>query len=178
MQQSASSVSQVFQSLVTVLGVVGSLASVVGLPLVFLQIRKTRRATDAALAAVETERRRARREALLSEISMFDPIIDDIRAQIRTDRFEAAQMRASQLASRLVRIRHVSPFQDEVTQSSFDNAIAVVSDLSNELEMRLRSRTYVLKEVELLKDLSRVQIFLGDQLGRLEANDDSEEVAK
>ena len=107
---------------------------------------------------------------------MFDPIIDDIRAQIRTSRHEAAQIRSSQLSSRLVRIRHLSPFQDDETRTRFENAITVVTDLSNELEHKLRKPTYALKESELLKDLSRVQVFLGDQLGRLEANDDQEEV--
>jgi len=154
-----------------ILGAVGSLASIVGLPLVFCQLHKTKRATDAALEAVADERERSRRECLMKDMSWLGPIVEDIQAQVRSGHYEAARIRLGQLFTELSRMRRLPMLQDAVTQAAFAEQIDALVDLSKVLDGRLQSPAQNSRAKVSVGSLYAVQLFISDQLGRLEVLD-------
>ena len=89
------------------LGLLGSIASLIGLPVAIWQISKTRRAAEAAKDASIQTRNAISRNLLLSDVSVCVKHIEEIRLYVRGDNYELAQVRVNDLNSQLIQIQEV-----------------------------------------------------------------------
>ncbi len=119
------------------LGLLGSLASLIGLPIAIWQIRKTRRAAEAAKDASLQTQNAISRNLLLSDVSICVKYIEEIKNFIRYEKYEAAQIRVSDSVSELIQIQEMLISSNQPHQIEFEK---IISQLSKIIGLSLESR--------------------------------------
>lgn len=119
------------------IGIIGSLASVFGLPFAIWQIYKTRRAAEAATKAVTRTQKAISRNLLLSEISNCTRNTEEIKSFVRSGKYESALIRANDLISQLIQIQEISKISNQSVQIEFRETISQLSIIRKDFEKKI-----------------------------------------
>src|SRR5215213_1014217 len=101
------------------LGLLGSLASLIGLPVAIWQISKTRRIAEAAKDASLETQAAISRNLLLSDVSNCTRNIEEIKFFTRNEKYESALIRITDLVSQLIQLRETLESSNQPHQIEF-----------------------------------------------------------
>ncbi len=119
------------------IGVLGSVASLVGLPIAIWQIYKTRRAAEAAEDASLQTQKSILRNLLLSDVSICIKHIEEIKSSARNEKYELSLTRVSDLISQLIQIQEVLKGSSQIHQIDFDKALLKLVVIRKDFERKL-----------------------------------------
>jgi len=119
------------------IGVLGSLASLVGLPIAIWQIYKTRRAAEAAETASLQTQKSILRNLLLSDVSICIKHIEEIKSSARNEKYELSLTRVNDLISQLIQIQEVLKGSNQIYQIDFDEALLKLAGIRKDFERKL-----------------------------------------
>jgi hypothetical protein len=89
------------------IGVVGSIASLVGILIAYLQILSVKRITESTNLAIDTTLNELMKSFSISDLSKAIKLIQEIQSLIRAEKQESALLRMQDLKSILIQIKHI-----------------------------------------------------------------------
>ena len=101
------------------IGIIGSVASLIGIAFAYWQIYKTRQAAEAAKDASLQTQKIISRNLLISDVSNCMKHIEEIRLYVRGANYELALIRVNDLNSNLIQIQKVSESSTQTRQIDF-----------------------------------------------------------
>lgn len=126
------------QELYNIVGLGGSLLSLAGVAIALWQIRKTRTAAEAAERAAKETAGGLSRNLLLSDLTSCTIGIEEIKTSIRAKRYDAALLRANDVARQLIQLQNARPLASPKSSSDdFLPALAQLGVLRDLLERTL-----------------------------------------
>ncbi|MGI8788951.1 MAG: hypothetical protein ACR2HG_14510 [Pyrinomonadaceae bacterium] len=134
-------------------GFIGSVASLVGLPIAIWQIYKTRRVAEAARNAALQTQKTISRNLLISDVSTCVKHIEEIKSFVRTENYELALVRINDLVSQLMQIQ----------ETDFKEIILKLSSIRNNFERKLEKSSAKIKIAEVNSQLA----LISDDFNRL-----------
>lgn len=144
-------------------GLLGSVASLIGLPIAIWQILKTRRAAESAQEASLQTQKAISRNLLLSDVSACTRNAEEIKQFVRNDRYEAALIRTSDLISQLIQIREILESSKQSYQIEFEERLSQLSIIRRDFEKKLAKTSVKINIVQVNSQLSEIS----DDLNRL-----------
>ncbi|MDX1968964.1 MAG: hypothetical protein SFV23_17445 [Planctomycetaceae bacterium] len=93
----------------TVFGVVGTIATLIGLALTWVQVRGAKKAAEAARDAALATAERARHEYVRFVISTCHRFVSEIKIYVQAEKYEAAAFRSADIAGQLILLRVANP---------------------------------------------------------------------
>ena len=147
------------------IGVIGSVASLVGLPIAIWQIYKTRRAAEAAeIASLQTQKS-ILRNLLLSDVSICIKHIEEIKSSARNEKYELSLTRVNDLVSQLIQIQEVLKGSNQIYQLDFDEALLNLAGIRNDFERKLIKDSVKINTVRVNSQLTVVSDSLNKLIG-------------
>ncbi len=147
------------------LSLLGSLASLIGLPIAIWQINKTRRAAEAAKDASLETQKAISRNLLLSDVSICVKYIEEIKNFIRYEKYEAAQIRVSDSVSELIQIQEMLISSNQLHQIEFEKIISQLSNIRNKFEKKLADSSVKISIAVINEQLSLISDNLNKFIG-------------
>ena len=147
------------------IGVIGSIASLVGLPVAIWQIYKTRRATEAATKAVLRTQNIISRNLILSDTSTCTRNLEEIKFYVRIERYESALIRISDLISSLIRIQQRSENAENLIFIEFEEMLSQLSIIREDFEKKVVKSSVRINMVQINSELSKISDNLNKLIG-------------
>ncbi len=119
------------------IGFIGSVASLIGLPIAIWQIYKTRRAAEAAEVASLQTQKSILRNLLLSDVSICIKYIEEIKSSARNEKYEMSLTRVNDLISQLIQIQEVLKGSNQIYQIDFEEMLLKLTGIRNNFERKL-----------------------------------------
>jgi len=145
------------------LGLLGSIASLVGLPVAIWQISKTRRAAESAKTASIQTQHVISRNLLLSDVSTCTRNIEEIKSFVRNGKYESALIRVTDLISQLIQIREVLENSSQPHQIEFEERLSQLVIIRTDFEKKLAKSSAKINIVQVNSQLAEVS----DELNKL-----------
>lgn len=145
------------------LGLFGSLASLIGLPIAIWQIVKTRRAAEAAKDASLETQKEISRNLLISDVSTCMRNLEEIKSYVRDEKYEFALIRVTDLISQLIQIRELLENSSRIHQIQFKERLSQLSIIRKSFEKKIARGSARLNIVQVNSQLSE----LSDDLNKL-----------
>jgi len=153
-------------SAVEVISIAGSMLSFLGVLIAISQIRKTRRAAEAAQNATDKTQKLIARNVLLQDISACTTAIEEVKALIRSKRYEASLLRVTDLNTQLIRLRYLKSNDAGLADIPFQEIVTQMSMLREMLEQSLNQKTSDLRPAHVNGILSRISDQLNAWIGK------------
>ena len=147
------------------IGVIGSVASLIGLPVAIWQIYKTRRAAEAATNAALQTQRTISRNLLLSDVSTCTRNLEEIKSFVRDEKYESALIRATDLTSQLIQIQEVLKSSNQAYQIEFEETLSQLSIIRESFEKKLAKSSAKIDGVQINSKLAKVSDDLNKLIG-------------
>ena len=147
------------------IGVIGSVASLVGLPIAIWQIYKTRRAAEAAEVASLQTQKSILRNLLLFDVSICIKHIEEIKSSARNEKYELSLTRVNDLISQLIKIQEVLKGSNQGIQSDFDESLIKLSNIRNDFEKKLSKSSVKINTVRVNSQLDLISDSLNKLMG-------------
>ena len=147
------------------IGVIGSVASLVGLPIAIWQIYKTRRAAEAAEVASLQTQKSILRNLLLFDVSICIKHIEEIKSSARNEKYELSLTRVNDLISQLIQIQEVLKGSNQGIQSDFDESLIKLSNIRNDFEKKLSKSSVKINTVRVNSQLDLISDSLNKLMG-------------
>ncbi len=147
------------------ISVIGSIASLIGLPVAIWQIYKTRRAAEAATKAVIRTQKAISRNLLLSDISNCTRNTEEIKSFVRSGKYESALIRVNDLISQLSQIQEMSKNSNQPIQIEFRETISQLSIIRKDFEKKLIKSSVKMDVVQINSQLSEITDDLNKVIG-------------
>ena len=149
------------------IGVIGSVASLIGLPIAIWQIYKTRLIAEATMEASIQTQKSISKNLLLSDISVCIKYIEEIRSYLKADNFESAQIRIIDLISQLIQIREILKNSRQVHQVEFKERLTQLSIIRETFEKKLVKSSVKINIVRIKSQLSEISDELNKVIGEI-----------
>lgn len=149
------------------LGLLGSIASLIGLPVAIWQISKTRKVAEAAKDASLATQKAISRNILLSDVLVCVKHIEEIRLYMRGENYELAQVRVNDLNSQLIQITSVVKASNQTTQVGFEEIFIEVSKIRVDLRKRVEGNKVKINVVKINAQLDVVSDNLNKLIGEI-----------
>ena len=147
------------------IGVFGSVASLVGLPIAIWQIYKTRLAAEASEVASLQTQKSILRNLLLSDVSTCIKHIEEIKSSARNEKYELSLTRINDLISQLIQIQEVLKGSHQVYQIDFDEALSKLAGIRNDFERKLSKDSVKINTVRNNNQLDLISDSLNKLIG-------------
>lgn len=147
------------------IGVIGSVASLIGLPIAIWQIYKTRRATEAATRAVLRTQNTISRNLILTEASTCTRNLEEIKFYSRIERYESALIRISDLISYLIQIQQRYENAETLVQIEFEEMLSQLSIIREDFEKKVIKSSARINIVQINSELSKISDNLNKLIG-------------
>ena len=132
--------------LVNWISIIGSVASLIGLPIAIWQIYKTRRAAEAAKDASLQTQKVISRNLLISDVSTCIKHIEELKSFVRNENYQLALVRVNDLVSQLMQIQ----------EADFEEIILKLSNIRNDFERKLEKSSAKIKIAEVNSQLALI----------------------
>jgi len=150
--------------------ILGTYFSLIGVFVALYQLRKTRKATEATQIAVNKTHQAITQNIFLSDISSVARTIEEIKLQIRTEKFESALLRVSDVITQLLQLSSLPQSIDNSRALNITQAVAQLSILREILEKELRHKNNEIKSVEINSVLSKISDRFNKVVGKSKFN--------
>lgn len=147
------------------LGLLGSLASLIGLPIAIWQIYKTRRAAEAAKAAVLETQKAISRNLLLSDVSVCVRHIEEIRLYVGNENYELAQVRVNDLNSQLMQIQAVLSGSKQTHQIDFEEILREIKKTRSDFRKKIEGSSAKINTIRVNAKLDIISDSLNKLIG-------------
>jgi hypothetical protein len=147
------------------LSVLGSIASLVGLPIAIWQIRKTRRVAEAARDASDRTQKTISQNLLLSNIHTCIKNLEEIQSFVRYERYESAQIRAYDLISYLYQIQQRTKNSQQTLEIEYEEMLSELSIIREEFERKVNKSSARINNVQINTRLSEISDSLHKLVG-------------
>lgn len=147
------------------LGLLGSIASLIGLPVAIWQISKTRRAAEAAEKAASQTQKDISRNLLLSDVSTCTRNLEEIKSFVRNGKYESALIRVTDLISQLIQIREMLESSKQTHQIEFEERLSQLVIIRTDFEKKLAKNSAKINIVQVNSQLSEISDELNKLLG-------------
>jgi hypothetical protein len=147
------------------LSVLGSIASLVGLPIAIWQIRKTRRVAEAARDASDRTQKTISQNLLLSNIHTCIKNLEEIQSFVRYERYESAQIRAYDLISYLYQIQQRTKNSQQTLEIEYEEMLSELSIIREEFERKVNKSSARINNVQINTRLSEISNSLHKLVG-------------
>jgi len=147
------------------IGVIGSVASLVGLPIAIWQIYKTRRAAEAAKNSADRTQKFISRNLLLSDVSTCTRNLEEIKFFVRIERYESAQIRIGDLILQLIQVREMLESSNSSHQIEFKETLSQLSIIREDFEKKLAKSSVKINGVRVNSQLSEISDDLNKLIG-------------
>ena len=148
------------------IGVIGSIASLIGIAFAYWQIYKTRQAAEAAKDAADRTQKFISRNLLLSDVSTCTRNLEEIKLFVRIERYESAQIRIGDLILQLIQVREMLESSNYAHQIEFEETISQLSIIREDFEKKLAKSSAKINAVRVNSQLSKISDDLNKLLGR------------
>ncbi len=128
------------------IGIIGSVASLIGLPVAIWQIYKTRRAAEAAREASLQTQKVISRNLFISDVSTCVKHIEELKTFVRNENYQLALVRINDLVSQLMQIQ----------ETNFEETIEKLSKIRNDFERKLEKSSAKIKIAEVNSQLALI----------------------
>lgn len=147
------------------IGIIGSIASLVGLPIAIWQIYKTRRAAESAkMASIQTQKTISR-NLILSDVSNCTRNLEEIKQFVRNERYESSLIRTNDLVTQLIQIREILKSSDYVHKVEFKETLSQLSIIRENFEKKLVKSSAKIDGVQINSQLSKISDDLNTLIG-------------
>lgn len=147
------------------IGVIGSVASLIGLPVAIWQIYKTRRAAEAATSALLQTQKTISRNLLRSDILNCTRNTEEIKSFVRSGKYESALIRVEDLISLLSQIQEISRSSDQTIHIEFKEMLSQLSIIRKDFEKKLIKSSARMDVVQINSRLSEIADDLNKMIG-------------
>ena len=148
------------------IGVIGSVASLIGIAFAYWQIYKTRQAAEAAKDAADRTQKFISRNLLLSDVSTCTRNLEEIKLFVRIERYESAQIRIGDLILQLIQVREMLESSNYAHQIEFEETISQLSIIREDFEKKLAKSSAKINAVRVNSQLSKISDDLNKLIGR------------
>jgi hypothetical protein len=149
-----------------VISLTGSVLSATGVYLAIEQLKKTQKAAEAARDASQAAERGIARNVLIADISVSGKMIDEIKAFLRSCKYELALVRVSDLTAIIIQLQHVGTVDAAKPDHRAREALTSLSVLRDLLEEKLYDECVVIDTAKVNSELARISDRLGHWVGR------------
>lgn len=147
------------------IGVIGSVASLIGLPVAIWQIYKTRRAAEAATNAALQTQRTISRNFLVFNISTCIKHTEEIKFYLLNEKYELATVRSNDLISQLIQIQEVLKVSDQAHQIDFLEILSELTSIRNNFGKKLIGSSVKISKIRIISQLDIVSDNLNKLIG-------------
>lgn len=147
------------------IGIIGSVASLVGIYYAIKQINKTLEAAEAAKEAALKTRKVISRNLLLSDVSTCTRIIEEIKLFVRSEKYEPALIRVTDLVSQLIQIQEVSKSSSQTLQVNFKEKLSQLSVIRKSFEKKIAKTPVKIYSVAVISQLAEISDDLNKFIG-------------
>jgi len=155
-----------WSSLVDVIGVVGSLLSLLGVIIALVQIRKTLAAARAAAVAAKDTQLAIARSVLLTDVSACVRSVEEVKVLVRVEKHEAALMRVTDLSTMLIQLQSLHAQQAANERVDFTKMLSQLAVMRESLEQRVNNQEAEINPVKVNTQLSNISDQLNRMLGK------------
>jgi hypothetical protein len=149
------------------IGFIGSLASLIGLPIAIWQIVKTRHAAEAAKEASLKTQKDISRNLLISDIATCVKHVEEIRLYLRDESYEIAQIRINDLNSQLIQTEEGLKVLNPKHQTDFQAVILEITKIRDDFRKKLNRNSAKINKVRINNQLDIVSDSLNKIIGEI-----------
>lgn len=147
------------------IGVIGSIASLVGLPIAIWQIYKTRRAAESAKAASIQTQETISRNLLVFNISTCIKHIEEIKFCLLNEKYELATTRSHDLISQLIQIQEALKTSNQNHQIDFPEVLSELTNIRKNFGKKLIGSSVKINKIRIISQLDIVSDSLNKLIG-------------
>lgn len=147
------------------ISIFGSLLSLIGVIIAIVQIRKTRRAAEAAKDASLQAQRTISRNLLLSDVPTCTRNLEQIKQFVRDEKYESSQLRIGDLILELIQIQEILKSSNQVYQFEFEEILSQLSIIRENFEKKLAKSSVKIDAVQVNSQLSKISDDLNKLIG-------------
>jgi hypothetical protein len=119
------------------ISIIGSIASLVGLPIAIWQIRKTRRVAEAAKEASDQTQKTISNNLLIADVSTCTKNLEEIKNYVRLERCESALIRITDLISYLIQIEQRADSSRQNVEIEFEEMLSQLSIIRESFDLKI-----------------------------------------
>ena len=147
------------------ISVLGSLASLIGLPIAIWQIRKTRRVAEAAREASNQTQKTISNNLLIADVSTCTRNLEEIKSFVRIERYESALIRTTDLMSYLIQIQQRTRESKQKLPIEFEEMLSQLSIIREEFEKKVIKTSARINKVQINLQLALISDDLNKLIG-------------
>lgn len=147
------------------IGVIGSVASLIGLPIAIWQIYKTRRAAESAREASNNTQKIISQNLLLTDISTCAKLIDDVKSFVRNERYETALIRVTDLITQLNQSQRVFSKTATIEELDFEEFLGQLVIIRDLFERKINNSSVKINQARINGQLSEILDALNKWIG-------------
>ncbi|HKO36410.1 MAG TPA: hypothetical protein VJV21_08020 [Pyrinomonadaceae bacterium] len=148
------------QTIIDLIGVAGSMLSLLGVIIAVVQVRKARKAAEAAEVASLAAQKTIANKVILIDVSASAQSVEEVKAHIRSQKFESALLRVTDLNALIIQLQHV-PSTNTPPDWQIREMLTNLSVLRDLLEQKLHDPAVVVETPKVNAELSRIADDLG-----------------
>jgi len=158
--------------LIIFVGVFGSIASIAGISISYLQILSVKEISESTKRAIDSSLNEMIKSFSISDLSRTIKLIQEIQNFIRTDKIESSLLRMNDLKSVLIQIRHVSFLDGKYLREDYQKiSVDLNIDISN-INLQLLNKKTGVNYHTICMNLENVVTFFTDLENKLKYNRD------
>lgn len=160
-----------FQTWIDILSLIGSIASIIGIPLSLWQIFKIKSNTDASRKAIEETKGEIQRVASISDLAKVAEIIKHIQDSISEQKDDIALFRLKELKSIIIELKErpildSTDFKEKISR----HIVTIGADIINLHNLTLSVSTQIKRDI-IVKHLEQVSDIIIEAQSRLKYQD-------
>ena len=148
------------------MGIIGALISLAGFIVTVILILKTRKSAEAAKDAAKEAQNILNKNVMLADMATCIEIIQQVKAFLLSNRYDAASIRLQEFQSKLSELRHLDKTENPMPKEAFQAIFSNVFIINNELEAKIRDPNYAIDVERTNRTLSKITVRLQDWLGK------------
>ena len=153
--------------LVNGIGIVGSIASLTGIIIAYIQIVSVKKITESTNLAINKTLNELLKSFSISDLSRAIKLVQEVQNFIRLEKIESALLRMQDLKSILIQIRHVEVLNDKYENEEYREIMTNLNiDISN-INMILIKQKNGINNVKLCENLELVSTFFSELESKL-----------
>jgi hypothetical protein len=157
------------------IGIVGSIASLVGISIAYLQILSVKRISESTNRAIDTTLNELMKSFSISDLSKAIKLIQEIQSLIRAEKQESALLRMQDLKSILIQIKHIKILDGKYENEDYKTLNTNLNiDISN-INMYLIKQKAGISFPKICENLESVTTFFAELENNLKYNRDERE---
>lgn len=147
------------------INIAGSIASLFGVPFAIWQIHKVKRAADAAREAANQTQKTISKNLLLADVNTCIKNLGEIQLFVQVERYESAQLRATDLVSYLYQIQQRTRDATQLFEIEFEEMFPQLDIIREIFEKKINGSSANINKVRVNMQLSKISGDLNKLVG-------------